>query len=100
MYVIDDVLTLSKLNSRMLHVTPVQVKVDEIVRRTVKMFESELIADDITTVFEVEPSYTDANIDQVFCDPVRLTQIFINLLTNVHLQCLPLQTRGDRLTKL
>jgi len=80
---IDDVLTLSKLNSRMLHVTPVQVKVDEIVRKSVKMFESELAADEIITAFEIEKSYRDEMIDQIFCDPVRLTQIFINLLTNV-----------------
>ena len=67
----------------MLQVTPVQVQVDEIVRRSIKMFESELVADEIATVFEIEKSYIDAKIDQVICDPVRLTQIFINLLTNV-----------------
>ena len=81
--IIDDVLTLSKLNSTMLHVTPVQVQVERTVRRTLKMFEGELQAHDIQMVFEVEPSYHTAKIDWVFCDPVRLTQIFINLLTNV-----------------
>ena len=82
--IIDDVLTLSKLNSNLLHVTPVQVQVEATVRRTLKMFESELQAHNIQMTFEVEPSYTDAKIDKVFCDPVRLTQIFINLLTNVY----------------
>ena len=67
----------------MLHVTPVKVQVDEIVRRSIKMFENELAADKITTIFEIGQSYREAKIDQVFCDPVRLTQIFINLLTNV-----------------
>lgn len=81
--IIDDVLTLSKLNSTMLHVTPVQVQVESTVRRTLKMFESELVAHNIKMTFQVEPSYKSANIDWVFCDPVRLTQIFINLLTNV-----------------
>lgn len=81
--IIDDVLTLSKLNSNLLHVTPVQVQVEATVRRTLKMFESELQAHNIQMTFEVEPSYIDAKIDKVFCDPVRLTQIFINLLTNV-----------------
>ena len=81
--IIDDVLTLSKLNSTMLHVTPVQVHVETTMRRTLKMFESELQAHDIKMTFNVLPSYIDARIDTVLCDPVRLTQVFINLLTNV-----------------
>jgi len=80
--IIDDVLTLSKLNSALLQVTPVSVQVEDTVRRTLKMFESELLADKIDIAFSVEPSYHTASIDFVFCDPVRLTQIFINLLTN------------------
>jgi signal transduction histidine kinase len=86
--IIDDVLTLSKLNSTMLHVTPVQVQVESTVRRTLKMFESELQAHDIQMTFVVEDSYEEAKVDWVFCDPVRLTQIFINLLTNVSPGCL------------
>ena len=81
--IIDDILTLSKLNSTMLHVTPVQVQVETTVRRTLKMFENELVAHDIQMSFEVDKSYREAKVDLVFCDPVRLTQIFINLLTNV-----------------
>lgn len=81
--IIDDVLTLSKLNSAMLHVTPVQVPVEDTVRRTLKMFENELIAHKIRMTFNVLESYRAANINEIFCDPVRLTQIFINLLTNV-----------------
>jgi signal transduction histidine kinase len=81
--IIDDVLTLSKLNSTMLHVTPVQVEVETTLRRTLKMFENEFVAHDIQISFDVEDSYRNAKIDLVFCDPVRLTQIFINLLTNV-----------------
>jgi signal transduction histidine kinase len=83
--IIDDVLTLSKLKSAMLHVTPVQVQVEDTVRRTLRMFESELLGHDIRMTFVVEPSFENANIDMVYCDPVRLTQIFINLLTNVSL---------------
>ncbi|KAG4420373.1 hypothetical protein IFR04_006485 [Cadophora malorum] len=80
--IIDDVLTLSKLNSALLQVTPVSVQVEDTVRRTLKMFESELLADNIDIAFAVEPSYNTAGIDFVFCDPVRLNQIFINILTN------------------
>ena len=84
--IIDDVLTLSKLNSTMLHVTPVSTQVEATVRRTLKMFESELQADNIGTTLVIEESYKLAKIDWVFCDPVRLTQIFINLLTNLSFQ--------------
>ncbi|KAJ5050835.1 uncharacterized protein L3040_002704 [Drepanopeziza brunnea f. sp. 'multigermtubi'] len=80
--IIDDVLTTSKLNSSLLHVTPVSVHVETTVRRTLKMFERELVADNIQMSFDVEPSYHAVNVDFVFCDPVRVTQIFINLLTN------------------
>ncbi len=81
--IIDDVLTLSKLNSAMLHVAPIQIQLESTVRRTLKMFEGELQADGIKMTFVLEPSYHESQIDWVFCDPVRLTQIFINLLTNV-----------------
>lgn len=82
----------------MLHVTPVQVQVETTVRRTLKMFESELQTHNIKIEFKVGPSYEQEGIDWVYCDPVRLTQIFINLLTNVSwrllvsLQCI---TFGD-----
>jgi len=81
--IIDDVLTLSKLNSAMLHVAPIQIQLESTVRRTLKMFEGELQADGIKMTFVLEPSYHESQIDWVFCDPVRLTQIFIILLTNV-----------------
>jgi len=81
--IIDDVLTLSKLNSAMLHVTPTQVQIESTVRRTLKMFETELQSAGIKMTFLLERSYEEAQIDWVLCDPVRFTQIFINLLTNV-----------------
>ncbi|KAH8649611.1 hypothetical protein BGZ60DRAFT_196731 [Tricladium varicosporioides] len=80
--IIDDVLTLSKLNAAMLQVTPAQVQIEQTVRRTLKMFAGELQDGRIMTTFVVEPAFNDTKIDWVFCDPVRLTQVFINLLTN------------------
>lgn len=61
--------------------TPVQVDVEGIVRKTLKIFESELGVDGIEMTFNIEDSYKQANIHHVFCDPVRLRQVFINLLT-------------------
>lgn len=85
--IIDDVLTLSKLKSNMLHVTPVQVHVETTLRRTLTMFENDFVAHDIQVAFDVEESYRQAKVDLVFCDPVRLVQIFMNLLTNVGTSC-------------
>ena len=81
--IIDDVLCLSKLNATVLHVTPTQVQVETTVRQTLKMFESELQAHDIQMKLKVETSLKEAKVDCVYCDNVRLTQIIINLLTNV-----------------
>ncbi|CAL3973130.1 unnamed protein product [Diplocarpon coronariae] len=69
--IIDDVLTLSKLNSAMLQVTPVSIQVERNVRETLKMYERELLADSIRMQFTVEPSYHTENVDFVLCDPVR-----------------------------
>lgn len=59
------------------------------------MFDSELQADGIDMTFVVDKSYKDANLDTVYCDPVRLTQIFINLLTNVSMACLDPEPRTE-----
>ncbi|CAG8952915.1 hypothetical protein HYFRA_00007629 [Hymenoscyphus fraxineus] len=80
--IIDDVLTLSKLNSALLHVTPVQVQIELTVRRTMKIFDSEIRAHNLKLSILVDESFRNLQADCVFCDPVRLTQVFINLLTN------------------
>ncbi|EPE10105.1 hsp90-like protein [Ophiostoma piceae UAMH 11346] len=82
--IVEDVLTLSKLDSRLLPVTPVDVQPVMVIRSTLKMFESELIAHDIHCVFRVQPSYESlvGFSNWVKLDPSRLNQILINLLTN------------------
>jgi signal transduction histidine kinase len=67
------------------NILQVHVHIESTVRRTLKMFESELHADGINMTFVVDDSYKDASLETVYCDPVRLTQIFINILTNVSL---------------
>ena len=81
--IINDVLTLSKLDSAMLMVTPIVVQPTAVVKEILKMFEGELQSQDIEMHFRLEPSYNDTQIDWVFCDPSRLRQVFINILTNV-----------------
>lgn len=80
--IVDDILTVSKLDSSMLAITPVCVDPSAIVTQALKMFETELSATDIHSSFSMNQSYIDLNVKYVYCDPTRLTQILVNLLTN------------------
>lgn len=80
--IVDDVLTLSKLDSAMLLVTPIDVQPEAIARRTVKMFEGESNTVDIQLNVQVDKSYRNLKIDYVRLDPTRLSQVLINLMTN------------------
>ncbi|KAH8682406.1 hypothetical protein BX600DRAFT_479058 [Xylariales sp. PMI_506] len=80
--IVDDVLTLSKLDSQLLLVTPVDVQPVAVVQRVLKMFESELNTNGIQMKFQVKNRYIDMGIDWVKLDPSRLLQVLINLMTN------------------
>ncbi|KAM0440948.1 hypothetical protein ACHAPT_000251 [Fusarium lateritium] len=80
--IVDDILTLSKLDSNLLAVTPVDEQPVRVVQRALKMFESELIAHDIEFAFNVDKSFDDYSIKWVKLDPSRLRQVLINLMTN------------------
>lgn len=80
--IVDDILTLSKLDAALLVVTPVAVQPIAVVQRALKMFEGELDSNDIAMEFRMERSYLELNIDWVKLDPSRLLQVLINLTTN------------------
>lgn len=80
--IVDDVLTLSKLDSSLLTVTPVAEQPARVVRRTLKMFEAELAAHDIDFDFKVDESFEKHGIKWAKLDPSRLRQVLINLMTN------------------
>lgn len=80
--IVDEVLTLSKLDSAMVVVTPVDVQPVSVAQRSLKMFEPELLTSDIALEFQVDTSYTDLGVDWVMIDPHRLSQVLINLTTN------------------
>jgi PAS domain S-box-containing protein len=79
--IIDDILTVSKLDSSMLSISPIPIYAPDIVKQAIRMYESELALHDIAVHASVEESYLHMQINEVFCDPSRLTQILINLLT-------------------
>ncbi|KAL8243956.1 hypothetical protein R6Q59_010214 [Mikania micrantha] len=80
--IVDDILTVSKLDSNLLELAPMPSQPVVVTRSVLKMFESELIAKKINFSFIVSPDCEELGIDWVSMDPSRVSQILINLLTN------------------
>jgi signal transduction histidine kinase len=80
--IVDDILTISKLDSNLLVITPAIVQPTSVAKRAVKIFDPELQAKDIKVVFEEDPSFQELGIDYIAMDQSRILQILINLITN------------------
>ncbi|CAI6252117.1 unnamed protein product [Periconia digitata] len=80
--IVDDILTVSKLDSNLLLITPVPVQPVSIVHRAMSMFKPEVQAKDIDFRFCPDNSLKDLAVDWVNLDPSRLLQITVNLITN------------------
>ncbi|KAI4661935.1 uncharacterized protein J4E78_004725 [Alternaria triticimaculans] len=80
--IIDDVLTLSKLDSMLLSITPVAVKPAKLVESIVNIFQAEMKTHNISYSVTPDTSFLSLGIDHLHLDPSRVTQVFINLLTN------------------
>ncbi|KAH7379750.1 putative histidine kinase M3YPp [Cadophora sp. MPI-SDFR-AT-0126] len=80
--IIDDVLTLSKLDSDLLVITPIDVQLVSTIQASLKMFDVEIQNSDIDLRFQVDKSYAELAVDWVKLDPSRLSQVLINLVTN------------------
>nr|POE94266.1 hybrid signal transduction histidine kinase k [Quercus suber]POF04895.1 hybrid signal transduction histidine kinase k [Quercus suber] len=72
--VIDDVLILTRLESRMLAITPVAERPSKVVSNTIKMFAGEASINDVTIEAARDHSYDSLQIDYVLIDTSRLTQ--------------------------
>ena len=80
----DDILTLSKLDSQLLVITPDRVQPPQLIERVLKMYDAELQRASVKASLQIEKGYyeiLDAQ-DYVMLDPSRLLQVVINLLTN------------------
>ncbi|OIW30558.1 putative histidine kinase group protein [Coniochaeta ligniaria NRRL 30616] len=80
--IVDDILTMSKLDSQLLAITPVTVNTIDVVQEALKMFEVEARRVDINLDMIVDQSYHDLGLAYLEFDPSRLKQVLINLLTN------------------
>ncbi|KAH0341930.1 histidine kinase, partial [Aureobasidium melanogenum] len=80
--IVDDILTLSKLDSSLLVITPDKVHPPTLIEKSLKMYDAELARADIEAKLVIEQSYLDARLNYVMLDPSRVLQVIINLLTN------------------
>lgn len=68
---------MSKLDSGLLVMTPVNVQPEIVVHHAMKMFEGEAKAAGVDLGFKLEDSWFDHSIHWVSLDPTRLLQILI-----------------------
>lgn len=78
----SDVLTISKLDSGLFAMTPIDVQLESTARDAVKMFEGEAKSVGIDLQFHIDDSCNQLDVVNVSLDPTRVLQILINLLTN------------------
>lgn len=78
--IIDEVLDFSKLDSNLLVLAPERTRPLDVIEKALKMFEADLKGADIQT--EVKELPSECSVVDVLCDPSRLLQIIINLITN------------------
>ncbi|KAF2217047.1 hypothetical protein CERZMDRAFT_55660 [Cercospora zeae-maydis SCOH1-5] len=80
--IVDDILTLSKLDASLLVMSPDKVQVPLLVKKALKMYEAEIGRAGIDAQLCIEPTYDELDVDWVVLDSSRLLQVIINLLTN------------------
>lgn len=80
--IVDDILTLSKLDASLLVISPDAVQPPRLVEKALRMYEGELARADVRASLVIEPTYDELHVDWVMLDPSRLLQVIINLLTN------------------
>lgn len=80
--IVDDVLTLSKMDFTMVSLSPSPVAPDDIVQGALRLVEADATASSVSLETISESSLTDLTATQVMCDPLRVTQVLVNLLSN------------------
>ncbi|KAH9896271.1 aerobic respiration control sensor protein arcB [Xylariomycetidae sp. FL2044] len=80
--IVDDILTVSKLDANLLVITPTASQPIQLVQRAARIFEPEMRAKDIKMVCEMEPTLKEMSVNWVNLDPSRVLQVLINLVTN------------------
>lgn len=80
--IVDDILTISKLDSDLLVMTPSVVQPLALTQRACKMFEADASKKGIKLTFDMHSTYQQLAVDFATLDANRVMQVLINLLTN------------------
>jgi signal transduction histidine kinase len=80
--IVDDILTLSKLDSKLLNISPITIQTSALLQDTYRMFKDEAHKAGVELAVHTEPSIQKLNIDWAILDPSRVLQVLINLITN------------------
>jgi signal transduction histidine kinase len=80
--IVDDILTMSKLDSKLLVISPIIVKPSALLQDAYKMFKDEASKAHVGFEARCDPSITNMNIEHAMLDPSRVLQVLINLITN------------------
>lgn len=80
--IVDDILTLSKLDSKLLVISPLVLQPVTLLQDTYKMFKDEANKVGVNLEVRCDPSVEEMEIDWAVLDPSRVLQILINLLSN------------------
>jgi signal transduction histidine kinase len=80
--IVDDILTLSKLDSKLLVISPIILQPAALLHDAYKMFKDEANKAHVELKVRCDPSIADLKIDWALLDPSRVLQVLINLLTN------------------
>src|SRR5271155_1046968 len=80
--IVDDILTLSRLDSKLLQISPAPAQPVLLIRSALRMFDAELKSARIELAVREDPSLRDLKIDWLLLDSGRVLQILINLMTN------------------
>jgi hypothetical protein len=80
--IVDDILTLSKLDSKLLVISPIIMQPTVLLQDTYKMFKDEANKAHVTLEARCDSSIAKLGIDYAIVDPSRVLQVLINLLTN------------------
>ncbi|KAF1931672.1 uncharacterized protein M421DRAFT_56134 [Didymella exigua CBS 183.55] len=80
--IVDDILTLSKLDARLVQIYPESINPIKLYREIIGLFGPEIRASGMNTNFMIGTGYNGLELKQVMMDPSRVTQVVINLLSN------------------
>lgn len=80
--IVDDILTLSKLDSKLLVISPITMQPYALLQDAYKIFKEEANKARVNLSVHSDASFNDLQINYAILDPSRVLQVLINLLTN------------------